>query len=88
MSVNESIREALDAVERLGIEVRRERLGGNGGGLCRLRDRQVFFVDLDADQVSLLDELARTLAESGGAESFFLSPSLRNLIERARQGNQ
>ena len=51
--------ELLDLAEKLGIEVRRELLGGDGGGLCLLRGRRVLFVDTGAD---LVEQVGRTVA--------------------------
>ena len=47
--------ELLEACDRLGIEVRREALGGRGGGLCSMGDRRVLCVDEEADLATQLD---------------------------------
>lgn len=76
--------ELLMLSDRLGIEVRRERLGGGGGGLCGLRGRQVLFVDVESDAATQLDTCVAALAPLPEIESIYLTPSLRERIERHR----
>jgi hypothetical protein len=79
----------LDAIvetfERLGIEVRKEQLGGGGGGLCRLRDRRVLFIDLDADAATQLDRSVAALAKVPEVDALYLSPELRERIDACRR---
>ena len=73
----------LEAFARVGIEVRQECLGGDGGSLCRLRGRRVLFVDLDADIATRLDHAIAALADVAEAASFYLPPEIRERIGRA-----
>lgn len=70
--------------EQLGVEVRQERLGGSGGGLCRIRGRRVVFVDLDADAATRLDRGIEALAAVPEAAAVYISPELRERMERLR----
>lgn len=70
--------------EQLGVEVRQERLGGNGGGLCRIRGRRVVFVDLDADAATRLDRCVEALAAVPKAAEVYISPELRERMDRFR----
>jgi hypothetical protein len=74
----------VELLERLGVEVRRERMGGSGGGLCRMRGRQVMFLDEDADAATRLERCAAGLAMMPESESVFLPPELRERVERMR----
>ena len=82
----------LDAIvevfERLGIELRRERLGGTGGGLCSLRGKRAVFIDLDADLATQVDRCVRVLATLREVDAVYLAPTLREQIERARDAEQ
>ena len=69
--------------EQLGVEVRQERLGG-GGGLCRIRGRRVVFVDLDADAATRLDRCVGALATIPEAAAVYISPELREWMDRCR----
>jgi hypothetical protein len=78
----------LDTIQRLfeqlGVEVRQERLGGSGGGLCRIRGRRVVFVDLDADVATRLDRCFEALAAVPEAAAVYISPELRERMDRIR----
>ncbi|KPK75192.1 MAG: hypothetical protein AMJ79_12260 [Phycisphaerae bacterium SM23_30] len=77
----------LDLAENAGIEVRREALGGEGGGLCLLRGRRILFVDAAA---VLTDQIARTaeaLADLREIESSYLLPQVRECLEKYRPGS-
>lgn len=53
------LEEALRAAEALGYQVRREWLGGVGGGSCEIKGRRHLFIDLS---LSLPDQLQQALA--------------------------
>lgn len=75
----------LDLLIRLGVEVRRERLGGSGGGLCRLRGRRVFFLDLDLDRAGQLEACVAAVAVLPEVDALYLTPALREQVDRARR---
>ena len=70
--------------EQLGVEVRKERLGGSGGGLCRIRGKRVVFVDLDADTATRLDQCVAALAAVPEAATVYISPELREWVDNLR----
>lgn len=53
------LEEALRAAEALGYRVRREWLGGVGGGSCEIKGRKHVFIDLS---LSVPDQLQQALA--------------------------
>jgi hypothetical protein len=73
----------LQLFEQLGIEVRRERLGGSGGGLCKIRGQRVVFVDLDADTATKLDCCIEALAGVPEAASVYMAPDMRERMDRS-----
>jgi len=73
-----------EVLGRLGIEIRSEFLGGAGGGLCRVHGRRVLFLDLDTDSATRLECCLSALASVPEAESIYISPVLREQIERIR----
>ena len=85
MDATTHIGDLVDLLERLGVEVRREHLGGGGGGICTIRDRRTAFFDLDADPATQLERCVTDLADLPGLETLYVKPSLRELIEQARQ---
>ncbi|MBI4718801.1 MAG: hypothetical protein HY763_13420 [Planctomycetes bacterium] len=69
---------------RLEVEVRRESMGGAGGGVCTLRGRRVLFVDLDADAATCVEAALAALASDSRADTLFLPPALRERVDRLR----
>ena len=67
--------DVLSVVSRLEVDVRQERLGGSGGGWCRVRGREVLFVDLDADVATRADRCL---------EAMYLPPALREKVDALR----
>ena len=74
----------IDVFSRLEVSVRRERLGGGGGGLCTIRGKQVLFVDLDADVATRLDQSILALSTVPGLDAVYVVPAIRERIERIR----
>lgn len=79
------LNELLDVAERLGIEVRHEYLGGEGGGLCRLRGKQVLFVDVSASQAEQLARTATALAGLDQVDEQYVVPKVRQVLDRYRE---
>jgi hypothetical protein len=76
--------ELFDLCGRLGIEVRMENLGGEGGGLCTIRGKRVLFVDVSADTATRAQRCLAALAGLPELDGVYLTPVLREAIERAR----
>ena len=77
--------ELLALAEKLGITVRHAKLGGNGGGLAKLRDKRLLFVDLDADPADQLDQTAKAMAGAEGLDGVFVRPDVRELLDGGRR---
>jgi len=73
--------EVLRLCERLDIEIRREHLGGDGGGICTMRGRRLLFVDLDADPATRLAAAVSALAVLPEIEDLYVPQVLRELFE-------
>ncbi len=83
MDVQTRLETLLATAEQLGIEVRRESLGGEGGGLCSLRGRRVLFVDTAADAATRYDRTVAALASLPELQDRYLPPELREDLDRA-----
>ena len=81
MDTQRLLHELLDLADRLGIEIRRVPLGGEGGGLCQLRGRSVLFVDTTAGQPDQLGRTAQALASLPDIEQSYLPPQVRDLLD-------
>jgi len=88
------VEELTQAAERVGLQVRRERLlrevGYRArGGACRLREKDLLIIDSAqslADQLEVLLEALRTR----DLETLYLSPAARRLLQNQadQQANQ
>jgi hypothetical protein len=87
------VEELAAAAERVGLQVRRERLlrevGYRArGGACRLREKDLVIIDSaqpPAEQLEVLLEALRTR----DLETLYLSPAARRLLQdQAEQTNQ
>ncbi|MFQ5492180.1 MAG: hypothetical protein ACE5GE_15800 [Phycisphaerae bacterium] len=81
----EQLERLLEAAEQLDIELRREPMTGNGGGLCRINGRYVLFVDTLADPATRLERSLEALAGAPDIDGIYLTPDLRERLEAARQ---
>jgi predicted phosphoribosyltransferase len=73
----------LQILEDNSIEVRRESLGGSGGGLCKIKDKTVFFVDRQAGTVDTAVIAAQAVKECIDIEKTYITPETREFIENA-----
>lgn len=82
------IAELENAVEAVGIRVRRERLMREVGyharsGLCRVADQSILFIDHDISPDDEIELLALTLAGQD-VDALDISPEARRLLARGR----
>lgn len=84
MNREAQLEELLELLDRLGIAVRPEHLGGSGGGLCTIRDRRVAFIDLDADVATRFQRCLADVASLPEFEDVFMTPALRESVEAVR----
>ena len=80
MHTVELLAEALDLAARLGWQVRQEWLDGNGGGVCELRGRKIFFLDLALAPAEQLDQVLDALRREPAALRLPMAEALRELI--------
>jgi hypothetical protein len=59
-------------------------MGGEGGGMCRLKGKDVLFVDTSADLATRYDRTLAAMANLPELDNFFMVPELRRDIERQR----
>ena len=79
-----SLNAIVDVLGRLGVEVRQASLGGTGGGLCKVYGKPVLFIDLDTDGVTRVERSLTALATLPDVDSVYMTPQLREQIERIR----
>ncbi|MBN2210611.1 MAG: hypothetical protein JW709_04370 [Sedimentisphaerales bacterium] len=74
--------EMIDLARRLGLEVRITPLGGEGGGVCRVRDKRVLFIDALAAIPERLERTAQGLAGLPDLDDCFILPEVRQYLEQ------
>lgn len=80
MNEQRILEELLELLEAQGVTIRREPLGGRGGGLATVRGQNVFFVDSDADSTETAALCAEAATELLDIEVIYLRPDVREFI--------
>ncbi len=83
--VNRVLDELIEAAERVGVKVRREKLlrevGYRArGGMCRLRENNMVILDRDQPPHEQLEIVAEAL-KGRDLESLYLSPEARRILQ-------
>jgi len=73
--------ELLALLEHSGVSIRTEPMGGAGGGLCKMKDKQVFFVDAEAQTADMAAICARAVHETVDIEKIYIRPQIRAFLE-------
>ena len=76
------LQELLDILARSGASIRTEPMGGGGGGLCKLKDAQIFFVDTQAPESEMAAIAARAVSRLIDTETTYIKPQTRQFIEK------
>lgn len=87
MNLSARLESLLKLAEQLDVEIRAEPMGGEGGGMARLKGRPVLFVDTSADLATRYERTVAALADLPNVESAFLPPQVREDVERHRQAS-
>jgi hypothetical protein len=85
MDLSERLETLLTLAEELGVEIRAEPMGGEGGGMCRLKGRSVLFVDTSADVATRYDRTLTAVANLPDLEGRYLPPEVRDDLQRYRE---
>ncbi len=78
------VEELAEAAERVGLQVRREKIlreigYRTRGGACRLREKDLVIIDRDQPASEQLEVLAEAL-RSRDLESLYLTPAARRIV--------
>jgi len=82
MDLTGRLESLLTLAEEIGIDVRAESMGGEGGGLCRLRGERILFVDISADLATRYDRTVAAMASLPELNDRYLPPEVRQDIEQ------
>ena len=73
--------ELLALLEQNDVTVRTDALGGGSGGLCKIKDKVIFFVDTQSSASENAEICARAVAELIEIEQIYIRPEIREFIE-------
>ena len=77
MTAQDKLDQLVKIAKDLGVSVRYESMDGAGGGLCKLRNKLVLFVDMDADALTSYEKVLLALADNFDLEPIYLRPEIR-----------
>ncbi|HIJ67395.1 MAG TPA: hypothetical protein HPP87_08385 [Planctomycetes bacterium] len=81
MEAEAVLEELLALLEQNGVIIRTEPMGGSGGGLCTIKDKQVFFVDAESATADTAALCAQAVRETVDLENIYLKPQIRAFLE-------
>jgi len=81
MNEQRILEELLALLEANNVVIRDEPLGGNGGGLCSMKGRQIFFVDTQAPSAVVAVMCAQAVPKVVDIEQIYIKPEVRQFIE-------
>ncbi len=78
---NQAILDDLLAIlEQNSVCLRQEVLGGAGSGLCKIKDKRVFFVDTESQTIETARNCAFAVNELVDIESVYIRPEVRRFV--------
>ncbi len=84
MDLEQRLDSLVGLAEDLGLTIRREPLGGDGGGYCVLRGERILFVDTTADVATQYERTLAALAPLEELEGRYLRPGIREDLDAVR----
>ena len=75
------LEELLSLLETENVSVRREALGGSGGGLCTVKGESIFFIDTQASSAETAGRCAEAVRKLVDIENIYIKPEVREFIE-------
>ncbi len=68
-------------LEANNVTIRNEPLGGNGGGLCTVKNERIFFLDTQATSAVVAAVCAEVVPKIVDVEQVYIKPEVRQFIE-------
>lgn len=82
MDQQQVIDDLLDLLAMQQVEIRREPMGGSGGGLCHFQEKSVFFLDTEATPGETTDQCVEAVKRLVDIDIIYLRPQVRQVLER------
>ncbi len=81
MNEQRILEELLALLEGNGVKVRREAMGGGGGGLCAVKGERIFFLDTESPSTDTATLCAQAITGLIDIEGVYVRPEVRQFIE-------
>ena len=81
MNEQRILEELLALLEANGVAIRKEPLGGSGGGLCTVKGQAIFFVDTQAPSAEVAALCSQAVSKIINIEQIYIKPEIRQFIE-------
>jgi len=81
MNKQRIVEELLTLLESNGVAIRKEPLGGSGGGLCTVKGQSIFFVDTQAPSAEVAAKCSEAVSKITNIEQIYIKPEVRQFIE-------
>ncbi len=81
MNEQRILEELLALLEANGVAIRKEPLGGSGGGLCTVKGQSIFFVDTQAPSAEVAAKGSEAVSKTINIEQIYIKPEIRQFIE-------
>ena len=88
MNEQRILEEILAMLEANSVNIRREPLGGNGGGLCTMKGQNILFVDTQAASAEMAVVCAQAVPKVVDIENIYIKPEVRQFIENYSEKEQ
>jgi hypothetical protein len=88
MDLGSRLEVLLTLADEIGLDVRAEAMGGEGGGLCVLKGRRVLFVDTSADLATRYERTLAGMAKLPDLDGRFVMPEVRRDLDEQREGTR
>ena len=88
MNNQQILEELLNLLELSGVTIRREELGGSGGGLCTVKGKTIFFLDTQAALAEAAAVCADAVTKKADIENVYIRPEVRQFIENYRDSEK
>ena len=85
MNEQRILEELLALLEANGVAIRKEPLGGSGGGLCTVKGQAIFFVDTQAPSAEVAALCSQAVSKAINIEQIYIKPEIRQFIENNSQ---
>ena len=85
MNEQRILEELVGLLEANGITVRKEPLGGSGGGLCTVKGEKMCFVDTQAPSAETAVICTDAVSTVVDIEGIYIKPEIRRFIEEHTQ---